>query len=417
MPSTAPYGSWASPIGAEVVARAGKRLGAPALAADGAVWWAEGRPSEGGRVALMRRPASSEPEEMTPPGVNVRTRVHEYGGGSWRLAGPDLALFVDFADQRLYRLRPGEEPVAITPEPPAPAALRYADFDLAPDGATVVCVRERHGSGEAENEIVALALDGGAEPAVLASGRDFYSFPRLSPDGAGLAFTCWEHPNMPWDGTELWLAPPAAPEEAVLVAGGPGESIFQPGWDEQGRLHFVSDRDGWWNLYRLEGEAIVQLTREEADLGHPQWLFGGATYAFLPGGDVACVRCERGVERLGLLEAGAERVRELDLPFTSFGFPALAARGSEVAFAASGPERETAIYVYDAAGGALRTIEESSAEALDPAYLSPPRAIEFPTAGGTAVAHAFFYPPANADFEAPAGELPPLIVQGHGVPT
>jgi dipeptidyl aminopeptidase/acylaminoacyl peptidase len=412
----APYGSWASPIGAEDVVRAGKRLGAPVLAADGAIWWAEGRPSEGGRVALMRRAAGGAPEEVTPPQSNVRTRVHEYGGGSWHLVGPELVLFVEFGDQRLYRLRPGEAPVAITPEPAEPAALRYADFDFSPDGETVVCVREVHGEGEAENQIVALPIDGSAEPTVLARGRDFYSFPRVSPDGATLAFTCWDHPNMPWDGTELWLAPLADPGAARLVAGGSEESLFQPEWDEDGQLHFVSDRDGWWNLYRLAQGRAEQLSHERADLAHPQWLFGGASYALLPGGDVVCVRCERGVERLGLLAAGAEAVRDLELPFTSFGFPSLAARGSEVAFAASGPERETAIYVYDTAGGELETVEQSSPDSIDPAYLSSPRAIEFPTGAG-AVAHAFFYPPANADFEAPAGELPPLIVQGHGGPT
>jgi dipeptidyl aminopeptidase/acylaminoacyl peptidase len=415
--TVAPYGSWVSPISAEVVARAGKRLGAPVLAADGATWWAEGRPSEGGRVALMRRPAGSAAEEVTPPGVNIRTRVHEYGGGSWHLVAPDLVLFVDFDDQRLYRQRLGEAPVAIAPQPDLPASLRYADFDFATDASTIVCVREVHGEGEAENQIVSLPIEGGAEPTVLAAGRDFYSFPRVSPDGATLAFTCWDHPNMPWDGTELWLAPLDSPGEARLLAGGPSESIFQPEWDEDGRLHFVSDRDGWWNLYRAEDGTVEQLSREQADLAHPQWLFGGSTYALLPGGDIVCVRCERGVERLGLLAAGTERVRDLELPFTSFGFPSLAARGDEVAFAASSPERETAIYVYDTAGGELETVEESSTDALDPAYLSPPRAIEFPSGDGSARAHAFFYPPANADFEAPAGELPPLIVQGHGGPT
>jgi dipeptidyl aminopeptidase/acylaminoacyl peptidase len=417
----APYGSWSSPVDAATVARAGRRLGAPALAADGAIWWGEGRPTEGGRVVLMRRAAGGELEEVTPTAVNVRTRVHEYGGGSWRLAAPDLVLFVNFGDQRLYRQRLGEEPVAITPEPDEPAALRYADMRLAPDRETVVCVREVHGEGEPENEIVALPLDGSAEPTVLASGRDFYSFPRISPDGATLAFTCWDHPNMPWDGTELWTTPLASPGDAQHLAGGPAESIFQPEWDADGRLHFVSDRDGWWNLYRTEGDPgdgaeIVQLTHEEADLAHPQWLFGGSTYAFLDSGAVACVRTERGEERLGLLAPGSDSVRDLGLPFTAFGFPSLSASGTRVAFAAAGPAAEAAVVVYDADGGELETVRESSEEPVDPAYVSLPRAIEFPTGDGE-VAHGFFYPPTNPAFAAPEGERPPLIVQSHGGPT
>jgi dipeptidyl aminopeptidase/acylaminoacyl peptidase len=365
----------------------------------------------------MRRPPGGSAQEVTPAEVNVRTRVHEYGGGAWCLTEPDLAPFVDFADQRLYRQRLGEEPVAITPEPEAPAALRYADLRVAPDGETVVCVREVHGEGEPENQVVSLPLDGSAEPAVLASGRDFYSFPRLSPDGSLLAWTCWDHPNMPWDGTELWLAPLEDPSDARLIAGGPAESIFQPEWDAEGRLHFVSDRDGWWNLYRHEPDGqTVQLTAEEADLAHPQWLFGGATYAFLDDGTIVVVRTERGAERLFALDPGAERLRDLGLPHTSFGFPSLSARGTKVAFAASTPEREASVVLLDVASGESETVREASKTEIDPAFVSTPRPIEFPTGAGE-VAHAFYYPPANAEFEGPEDERPPLIVQSHGGPT
>jgi dipeptidyl aminopeptidase/acylaminoacyl peptidase len=425
VPTVAPYGSWRSPIDAETVGRAGRRLGAATIAADGAVWWAEGRPSEQGRTVLMRRAPGGAPEEVTPEGSNVRTRVHEYGGGSWALAAPDLALFVDFADQRLYRQSLGGPPAPLTPEPPAPAAWRYADARVTPHGATVVCVRELHGEGEAENQIAAVPLDGSADPRPLASGRDFYSFPRPSPDGRWLAWTCWDHPNMPWDGTELWLAPLDAPAEARRVAGGPEESIFQPEWDREGRLHFVSDRDGWWNLYRLDGEPgasaeadrpAVQLTAERADLAHPQWLFGGATYGFLDDGSIVCVRCAGGEERLALLEPGAERARDLGLPYTDFGFPSISTAGSRVAFAAAAPERETAVVLYDVASGELEEVRRASDEELDPGLVSVPRPIEFPTGEGE-TAYGFFYPPANAEFEAPAGELPPLIVQSHGGPT
>jgi dipeptidyl aminopeptidase/acylaminoacyl peptidase len=420
----APYGSWRSPISAAAVAAGGRRLASPRLAGDGAVWWAEGRAAEGGRVVLMRRPQGDEPEEVTPAGTNVRTRVHEYGGGAWTLAADDLVLFVDFDDQRLYRQRLGEEPVAITPEPDAPAALRYADLRLTPDGRTVLCVREsdgrgktgRDGSPEPANEIVALPVDGTAAPAALASGRDFYSFPRPSPDGAWLAWTCWDHPDMPWDGTELWLAPLDDPADARLVAGGAAESIFQPEWDAEGRLHFASDRDGWWNLYRLENGAVEQVTDEEADLGHPQWLFDGSTYAFLDDGSIVCIRTERGEERLCLREPGSAALRDLGLPHTAFGFPSLSVRGTRVAFAAASPEREAEVVVLDLGGGEPEVIRKASEDAIDAAFASIPRPISFPTSGD-AVAHGFYYPPANAEFEAPAGELPPLIVQSHGGPT
>jgi dipeptidyl aminopeptidase/acylaminoacyl peptidase len=412
----APYGSWRSPISAHVVAEGGRRLASPVLAGGGAIWWAEGRPAESGRVVLMRRDVGGEIEEVTPEGFYVRTRVHEYGGGAWRLDGDEAVIFVNFEDQRLYRQRLGERPLALTSEPELAGELRYADARVAPDGEMLVCVREVHRGDAVDNEIVAIPLDGSGEATVLACGRDFYSFPRISPDGRWLAWTCWDHPNMPWDGTELWLAPLADPAAARLVVGGRSESIFQPEWSPEGVLHFASDRDGWWNLQRLEGDSVEALTAERAELAHPQWLFGGATFAFLDGGSIACVRCDGGEERLGILRPGAEAVEGLHLPFTSFGFPALSARGSRVAFAAAGPDRETVVAVYDVISGETEVVRSASEIDVDPAYVSLPRAIEFPTSGGE-TAHAFFYPPANGDFRAPEDELPPLIVQSHGGPT
>jgi dipeptidyl aminopeptidase/acylaminoacyl peptidase len=428
MSTVAPYGSWSSPIDAASVASSGRRLAAPTIAADSAVWWAEGRPEEGGRVVLMRRPRGGEPETMTPEGMYARTRVHEYGGGAWYLAAPDLVLFVNFEDQRLYRQRLGSEPVAISPEPAEPGALRYADMRLAPDERTVVCVRERDAGTEPVNEIVSLPLDGSEEPQVLAGGRDFYSSPRISADGAWLAWICWDHPNMPWDGTELWLAPLADSGEERLIAGGPEESIFQPEWGPDGRLHFASDRDGWWNLYRarepgaeLSGEegTLMQLTEEQADFAHPQWLFGGATYAFLEDGAIVCVRCRRGEEQLFLLEPDGWEPTDLGLPFTSFGYPMLSARGGRVAFAAGSPETETAVLVYDVESGETEVVRPSSDKEIDPAYVSRPRPVEFATGreGDGETAYGFYYPPANPEFEAPEGELPPLIVESHGGPT
>jgi dipeptidyl aminopeptidase/acylaminoacyl peptidase len=402
---SAPYGSWSSPITAAAVAESGIRLSEPVLAADGAAWWLEHRPLAGGRTVLVR-----DGSDVTPEAMDVRTRVHEYGGGAWLLDG-DVAFFSNYADQRLYRVDPGSEPLPITPEPSEPAGLRYADGRATPGGRRIVCVREAHRDGQVINELVALPADGSGEPTVLTGGRDFYSYPRPSPDGELLCWTCWDHPNMPWDGCELWLAPLERPEEARLVAGGPTESIWQPEWSPGGELHFVSDRGGWWNLYR-DGE---RLTSEQAELGHPQWLFGGSTYAFLADGAIVCVRCERGVERLCLLRPGAEALDDLDLPYTAYGFPCVRAAGDRVVFVAASPREGPAIVSWRPAEGA-RVLRKASEHPPDPSFAPAPRAIEFPSADGR-TAHAFYYPPTNPEFEGPEGERPPLIVQSHGGPT
>jgi dipeptidyl aminopeptidase/acylaminoacyl peptidase len=424
----APYGSWRSPIAPADVASGGRRLGMATLAADGAVWWLEGRPDEGGRSALMRRPANGKAEEVMPAGANVRTRVHEYGGGAWKLVGPETVVYVDFADQRLYRLEVGGEPVAITPEPDESAALRYADFEICPDGKTLFCVREAHdGAPEPENSIVTMPLDGSRAPEVVAAGHDFYSSPRVSPDGLWLSFICWDHPNMPWDGTELWVTPVRDTGAARPLAGGKDEAIFAPVWDSQDRLRFCSDRDGWWNLYRTitdlgapdAGEdlpALEQLTTEHADLGHPHWIFGLQTHVELANGSLVVIRTENAREQLFVVPPGGSALRDLGLPYTSFGAPALSARGDQVAFVAATPREGSRVVVLDLASGDLETVRKGSEETVDPAVLAEPRAIEFPTGDGD-VAHAFYYPPTNAEFEGPGDELPPLIVVSHGGPT
>ena len=388
---TAPFGSWSSPIAPAAVARAGVRLGEPELGEDGSAWWLERRPLESGRTAIVRNG-----DDVTPPEFNVRTRVHEYGGGAWLLHA-DTVFFSHWDDQRLYRLDPGGSPVPITPEGP----YRFADGRALPDGTAIVCVRETHGDGEPVNEVVRVPADGGT-PEPIASGRDFYAAPRPSPDGRALCWLCWDHPNMPWDGCELWVG-------ERRVAGGPDESIWQPDWSPAGELHWVSDRTGWWNLYSEGG----QLTDEHAELGMPHWQFGGATYAFLEDGAIACIRVERAVARLHLLRGG--RLEEMGLPYTSFGYPCLRARGARLIFVAASPEQEPAVITWSETEGASE-LRRASDEPLDRALVSIPRAIEFESAGGR-TAHAFYYPPASPTFEGPADERPPLIVQIHGGPT
>lgn len=411
----APYGSWRSPITAELIARGGVGLSYPAFVGD-EVWWTESRPSEAGRTALVRALPGGGHEDVTPDDFYVRTLVHEYGGRGWIPLGGG-ALACRYEDQRVYRVELGAEPVAVTPEPARPRGLRYADMQMVPGTETVVAVRESHeAGGEAVNELVAFPADGSAEPRVIASGRDFYSFPRPSPDGRRLAWTAWDHPNMPWDGSELWVAdlgPDGSLAGERLVAGGRDESIWQPEWSPAGVLHYVSDRSNWWNLYR-EGEP-APVVAVEAEFGAPQWVLGDATYAFLADETIACAYMREGRWNFGVVEGA--RLRDLGLPYTSFGWnPALRASGGRLVFAASTPVEGRAVVVLDVASGEATVVRRASEHETDPAFVSEPRAIAFPSAGGR-IAHALYYPPRNPGFEGPEGELPPLIVASHGGPT
>jgi len=424
MATTAPYGAWASPISAELIAAGGVSLDEVRVAGD-LVYWIEGRPLEGGRQVVCRARTgaggAAAAEDVLPEGFNARTRVHEYGGGAYVVVGETL-FFSNFADQRLYRLDPGAEgPRPITPEPPSVAAHRYADACPTPDGRHLVCVRERHEGGAVDNELVAVPADGsgvGGQPVVLAAGRDFYASPRVSPDGRRLAWLEWDHPDMPWDGTELKLADldgDGLAGDPVTVAGGPEESVFQPEWSPDGVLHLVSDRTGWWNLYRAGPGGLEPLCPAEEEFGHPQWVFAMSTYAFLPGGRIACIHGLGPMLRLGILEPDGT-LHDLDLPFTAYSPPQLRAAGDRLACLAGGPTRAAAVVVVDPAGAGTEVLRSSEDGELDPGYLSAPEPVEFPTAGGR-TAHALYYPPANRDFQGPAGERPPLVVASHGGPT
>jgi len=413
---TAQYGSWESPVTAELIAEAGVRLGAPNLS-NGDVYWLEGRPAEAGRSVLVRQTADGRTADVTPEGFNVRTRVHEYGGGAFVVHGQTV-FFSNFDDQRLYRQGPGEDPRPITPAPELPSGDRYADARVTPDGQLIVCVRERHSEArEAVNEIVVLPTDGSATPRAIVSGADFYAFPRVSPDGRRLAWICWDHPNMPWDGTELYVAdlsPDGSVGAAERVAGGPDESIFQPEWSPDGVLHFISDRTGWWNLYALRSGAPEPLAPMEAEFGQPMWVFGMSTYAFLSDGRIVCVYADSGGEQLGIITPGARGAVPLNTPYTSV--ESVRAAGGRVVLAAGTATESTAIVDLDLATGAGRVLRRSTDTVIDPGCVSKPEAIEFPTERGL-TAHAIYYAPVNDSFEAPAGEKPPLLVMSHGGPT
>jgi dipeptidyl aminopeptidase/acylaminoacyl peptidase len=408
---TAPYGSWKSPITADLIVGGDVSLSQVRQAGD-AVYWLEGRPAENGRHVLVRWTAETGAVDVTPPGFNVRSRVHEYGGGAYAVVNGDV-YFTHFDDQRLYRQAPGAGPQPIT----ADGQVRHAD--IVPDGrGRLICVREDHrGPGEPVNSLVSLDMAGGDEGRTLAAGNDFYSSPAVSPDGRRLAWLAWNHPDMPWTGTELWLGDlvqAGGLSGARRVAGGDGESIFQPQWSADGRLYFVSDRSGWWNLYRQDDAGIEALQPMAAEFGRPQWLLGASTYGFSAGGAIICAFTRDGAWSLARLEADGGPLTPINTPYTAISM-VRAGRDFAVVLAGAAAEPESVVRI-DLNSGALQVLRRSSQVAVDEGYLSQPEAIEFATENGL-TAHAFYYPPRNRDYVAPAGERPPLLVMSHGGPT
>jgi dipeptidyl aminopeptidase/acylaminoacyl peptidase len=409
----APYGSWKSPITSDLIVKGSIGVGMTALDGDD-VYWVEMRPSEAGRCVIVRRTPDGQTIDMTPSPLNARTRVHEYGGGEYTVSNGTI-YFSNFDDQRLYKQSPNSEPRPLTPA----VAMRYADPIVDNRRGRVICVREDHtGGGEAVNTLVSINAENGEDAKVLASGYDFYSSPRLSPDGRRLAWLAWNHPNMPWDGTELWTGEFA--EDGTLtkteqVAGGLEESIFQPEWSPDGTLYFVSDRSGWWNLYRQqEGVGAQNLHEMEAEFGMPQWVFGMSTYAFESTERLICTYIEKGSSRLASFNPQTLEFQLIETPYTDITY-LCAAKGRAV-FRAGAPTSPASIVQLDLSTGRTETLRRSNELQIDAGYFSIPQAIEFPTENGR-TAHAFFYPPRNRDYAAPEGELPPLLVKSHGGPT
>jgi len=417
--TTAPYGSWASPITTDLVASEGGVSFAYLDVSEEGVYWTESRPRESGRSALVFRPHGGEPGDVVPPGFNVRTRVHEYGGGAWFRSG-SVVFCSSFDDSRLYRIdAPGAEPRPITPESSDPHALRYADGRVFADGRLIICVREMHGVGEPVNELVVLPTDGSAEPRVVSTGRDFYAAPRPSPDGKSLVWLAWDHPHMPFEGTDLCVADLASDgsvSNGRRVAGSEHESIFQPEWSSEGFLHFVSDRTGWSNLYVERGGEVHALTSEEAELGYPQWVFDLSRYAFLADGRIACTFTRAAIDSLELLDPQSGRLERLDLPYTSYSSPSLQSHDGRLVFPGSTPTEPAAVIELDLDSGDRKILRRSTELRLDQRYISVGQPIEFPGADGLG-SHAFFYAPENPEFSGPDGELPPLVVFVHGGPT
>ena len=398
------------------------RLEQAALDGD-TIFWSETQPQKQGRSFVYRVKGSGEPERVTPDdgAFSVRTRAHEYGGGSFAVSD-GLVYFSNNADQRIYRQEATSPPRPITPAPAPGAkdALRYADGVVDRPRGRLICVREEHGAGgEPVNTLVSVDLSGAAAPRVLVSGNDFYATPRLSPDGARLAWLSWNHPNMPWVATEAWvgdLQPDGAVANARLVAGGPGESVFQPEWSPAGDLYFVSDRGtGWWNLYRERDGAIEPMAPVEAEFGRPQWQFGMSTYAFESADRLIASFVRDGVWSLAQIDLATTRFDAIPTEFADIS--QVRAAPGRVVFIGGSPSEPAALVDLDLKTGARRVVRSSAALREDVRrYVSLPEAIAFPTAGGE-TAHAFYYPPFSPAFEAPEGERAPVLVKSHGGPT
>jgi dipeptidyl aminopeptidase/acylaminoacyl peptidase len=410
--AAAACGTWTSPITAETVAVAGLRFAGITIHGDD-VYWVEGRPEEAGRNVVVKRTPDGPITDVSPPSTNVRTRVHEYGGGAHAIAAGNL-YFVEFTDQRVYKCAVGtSDVVALTP----PGPWSYADFAVDTARGRIVCVREDHTDpAEVTTTLVALPLEGGSAGEPIVAGHDFYAAPRLNADGTRLSWLAWRHPQMPWDGTELWVADVErdgrlrAPR---LIAGGKDESIYQPEWSLDGQLFFVSDRSGWWNLYRADEHRITAICPMDADFGRPMWALGTATWAFAGTARLVVAYARQGQWRLATIELTTGTLEPLTTPVE----PAdtLAATSARAIVLGGSARTPDSIVQVDLRTGETETLRSSLNTAVDPAYFSTPQLVTFPGEAGSA--HAFFYPPANPHAGPLADERPPLIVNCHGGPT
>jgi dipeptidyl aminopeptidase/acylaminoacyl peptidase len=437
------FGEWPSPVTAADLGRGRVRVSFPVLI-GAEVWWQERLPEEHGRVTVMHRGPGGRQASLLPAPWDARTRVHEYGGQAY-LPVPRAALrpagsagraprghaivFAHYQDQRLYAAGPEvaegkQEPRPLTPAGgagPGPA-LRYADFVLSPDGLDIWCVQERHEDAKVSRAIVAVPLDGSAadHPGAirrLVTGSDFYAFPTPSPDGRRLAWICWNHPQLPWDGTELRVAviEDGVPGPGRLVKGGQRESVLAPAWRDNTSLYVATDWTGWWNIYQvgLTGEPPQALYPAEEEFAGPLWLLGSRPFAVLGDGRLAVLHGQ-GSARLGLLDPESLELADLDLPVTQF-VPALSADGGTVVAAAGGPARSLSVVRIEMATAKLEVLRRERDDLPEPGYLPQPRRVRFEGRYGRPV-HAIVYPPASPDATGPAGQLPPFVVWVHGGP-
>ncbi|MBX3079670.1 MAG: S9 family peptidase [Cryobacterium sp.] len=419
MTTVAPYGSWESPISAASLVATGHPVNGGIFVGED-VWWLESRPAEGGRLAVRRHDGDGNPVDVIPAPWNARTRVHEYGGGAWTATDDGVLVFAEFTDQRLYRLDPGaSEPTALTP---ADKGMRFAGLSIV--GNEVIAIRETHREGDLERDIVAVPLDGAAADDAgairsMVSGSRFLAAPRISPDGEHLAWIAWDHPQMPWDGTELRVGRierGVVPEYRTL-GGGPAESVLQPEWASNNELYAINDSTGWWNLYRYPlGGGPAALHPLSADIGAPMWGLGMRWFSVLDDGRLLFVSTV-GTDSLATLDPATGAVERVNVPLDTLSLTAV--RGSRVLLTCGSARVVSGLREFNLASGMLTDIRLDLDELPAREFLPDAEAVTSAvvTPDGERDVHSFVYRPRNPDFAAPKGELPPFIAVVHGGPT
>lgn len=398
----AAYGSWKSPITAELAS--GSNVGFSSVTiTDGTVYWLESRPAEGGRTTIMRWDQQQGEREILSRAYNVNSRVHEYGGGELLVATSGI-YFINNDDQQIYRLNADGSTQQIT----SCTNARFADGSENKTDGSLFYLMEEHDNGNVTNSIVKIDPRTG-EIATIASGNDFYSNPRVNPDGTSMAYVTWNHPNMPWDNTELWVVDLTTNTHRMVT--GTNEAVTDPQWSNTNELYYVSDRNNWWNIYQEnKSEPIWSI---EGECTQPQWLFGRSMYGTHEK-TMTCSLIQKGANKFYSVDLTGKEVEPIESPYCCVKH--LSAENNMVAFIGRSAQQPSSIVLYDTTTKNFQIIKQSSTVKFDPAYITQPEAIEFPTVGNR-TAHAFYYPPCNAQFCGLYNELPPLIVMSHGGPT
>jgi dipeptidyl aminopeptidase/acylaminoacyl peptidase len=404
-----PFGTWPSSLSAEKVASAAPKINHIQSCND-LVTWVESRPNEGGRNVIIGRSKNGLIKDLIPAPYSHYSRVHEYGGMAYALSENSI-YFVNASDQRIYQQQFGTTtPVAITESGP-----RFADLIIDSVNHRLIAVCEQHNeTTEPENYLVGISLVAGNKQITpLARGADFYAYPRISPDGKSLCWIEWNHPNMPWDSTQLWQADihNHCLENKRLIAGGDGlEAIFQPQWSPDNRLYYVSDRNNWWNIYSADHGVIVDMAAEFAT---PLWQFGMSTYDFIDANTIGCLWTQQGVWYCGFVDIAKGTLQPVASTYKSM--QAACCDFGGLYMVAGAPDIADQV-VTVSQQGMIEAIYSPSNLNIATEDLAKPESISFPTANNTSV-QAFFYPPTNSQYRGEDNQLPPVIAICHGGPT